>query len=320
MANPKGFIEWNPRGEYAEMLEQVVETVSHFRDYWPLTQRTWLYRLMARHGWSKGWECYSPSAAEKRLAKGQKLDSTDGGGLQRILDYGRRSGAIPWEAVQSKRGTSVSPIIYDSAFDMADTAASMIGHMCVDRQVGQDRELRIWLEADGLLSVVRPVATEFALPIATGQGFDTIDSKYRFAEAIARSDKPVTVLHIGDRDNSGESVHGALDDDVQAFVSAMGGELQIERIAVTDEQIDEYGLAWVPAKDDRSNHGIGLNVTRWAQAEAFEPPDLQALVRREIISRLDMVAYDKQLALESDSRNAALTALAPALAELEGAA
>jgi hypothetical protein len=328
MANAKGLVPWKPTGPYITLTEQVIDTVDHLKDEWPLSQRQWLYRLMARHGWEKLWETYSPASAEKfkaKSAKAKKLGlakpkpKSDGGGLQRILNLSRRSGLIPWEAVNSTRGMSQIVSIYDSAYEMAYTAIWRVRHMHIDRQLGQERTLRIWVEAAGLVSTVSSVAEKYALTIVSGQGFDTIDAKYQFAKAVSQGDRPVTVLHIGDRDNSGETIHESLGADVLSHIEELGGEVIFERIAVTDQQIDEYGLAWVPPpeEDDGSNHGGSAKVKRFAQAEAFEPAELRELLEEAIVSRMDMDMYNEQLAVEEEMQELAKAALSPALEDLE---
>jgi hypothetical protein len=90
----------------------------------------------------------------------------------------------------------------------------------------------------------------------------------------------------------------------------------VERIAITEEQIDEYGLHWEPAEDDGSNHGIGMDVHRCAQAEAMEPEDLLAIVEEAIQRHLDMELYRNQMEAEKVMQDAARAALEPALEEL----
>jgi len=316
VSNVKGFAPWSPSGEYKELLEDVLDTVEHLRDYWPLTQRTWLYRLMGRHKWQKEWEAYAPSTVAKRLAQGKKCDKTSGGGLNKILNLGRRAGYIPWEAVALSRGTDIQPVHYDSAYDMAQWAVKSIQHRRTDRQGGQGRILGLWIETDGMVSLFQDLASKYSMPLTSGSGFDTTGTKHRFAESIADAGMPVHMLHIGDRDPSGEQIHLSLDEDVQAFIDELGGEMTVERIAITEDQIDEYGLHWEPAKDDGSNHGIGLNVKRCAQAEAMEPEDLLAVVEAVIRGHLDVDLYREQLVAENAMQKAAKAALEPALEEL----
>lgn len=43
-----GYAPWNPRGPTLELLEQIDSVLDDHADYWPLTPRQILYRLMGR--------------------------------------------------------------------------------------------------------------------------------------------------------------------------------------------------------------------------------------------------------------------------------
>ncbi|NOR20936.1 MAG: hypothetical protein GQ538_12715 [Xanthomonadales bacterium] len=49
----KGFAPWKPKPETFPFLADVIEIIEAYRDDWPLTQRSWLYRLIAKKGWLK---------------------------------------------------------------------------------------------------------------------------------------------------------------------------------------------------------------------------------------------------------------------------
>ena len=49
----KGFAPWSPSKATRPDLEDVLEVIEAERDEWPLSQRYWLYKLMAKKGWRK---------------------------------------------------------------------------------------------------------------------------------------------------------------------------------------------------------------------------------------------------------------------------
>ena len=288
-----GDYDWTPKKDYVWMLQDVLEVMYQYQDYWPLSQRGWLYRLMARKGWEKSWEASTPSTIAKR---GSAPDRTSGGGLQLILDRGRRSGKIPWEAVLSKRGTRETPWRLTGPDQFADQLGDLLEGMTADRQMNQERRIVVCIEADGMVPILTNTCLTYGVwslcPVrgSTPSALSTIWRR--------RLDRETPILHLGDHDNSGREIERALRGDVSAWVDDLGGNVEVRNIALTDDQIDEYGLHSEPAKDNKSNHGLGSGITRWAQLEAFDPPDLVEILRREIESNLDMDEYRHALILE----------------------
>lgn len=297
MAAQYGSYPWQPTGNYQWMLSDVIEVIESYRQYWPLTQRSWLYRLMSQKKWQKSWEAHDPDVVTKRENAGKPLNKTSGGGLNLILDRGRRAGLIPWEAVQSKRGSHIEPYRMRSADDFATNLQEMLGGMTVDRQMNQERRVIVCCETDGMVPILESVCLEYGVDLISGQGFSTIGAKRDMATAIGSGDS--IILHLADHDHSGREIERALQGDISAWVTELGGKVEVKNIALTDKQIDEYELYWEAAKDTGSNHGLGSGITRWAQLEAFDPDDLLPMLRYSIEGNLDMNAYREALMLES---------------------
>lgn len=296
MAEQFGSYPWKPTGNYQWMLSDVIEVIESNREWWPLSQRSWLYLLMSEKKWQKSWEAYDPDVVTKRHSQGKPLNKTSGGGLNLILDRGRRAGLIPWEAVESKRGSHIEPWRLRSADDFATNLQDVLGGMTVDRQMNQERRVIVCCETDGMVGRLEPVCLEYGVDLISGQGFSTIGSKFDMAKAIGSGES--LILHLADHDHSGREIERALRGDISAWVTEMGGRVEVKNIALTDEQIDEYGLYWEEAKDTGSNHGLGSGITRWAQLDAFPPQDLLTLLRDSIEDNLDMDAYHEALILE----------------------
>ncbi len=137
-------------------------------------------------------------------------------------------------------------------------------------------------------------------------GYDSVTEKHKLAKWIAESDRPVTVLHVGDLDPSGEDMFSNLSRDIPAFVSDMPPSYHCEktwldmvRIAVTREQAEALNLPTQPPKKDdpRTANFEGETV----QCEAVPPDVLAEIVREAIVSRLDMDVFDANLDVESES-------------------
>jgi len=113
-------------------LDEVTEVIYDQQEYWPLTQRYWLYRIMAKKGWLKVDE-YSSG----KYPKEKRGLCTPGKNLNNILLRGRRSGLISWEAIVGSRGMRVDPMSVDSPDSLADRLKWDMDNFQFDRQSGQ---------------------------------------------------------------------------------------------------------------------------------------------------------------------------------------
>ena len=288
MSNQKGFAPWKPSKATQVFLDEVLEVLNEQKELWPLTQRYWLYRLMAKKGWLKVDE-YQPSKNDKS----KRHLCTPGKNLNNILNRGRRAEIIPWEAVSGSRGVDNPPRTSSNADQLARLIKSNIDNWQFDRQEGQERRIVLWMETEGMVSLVEKTAHYYGATILAGQGFDILDKKHKFAELVARQ-KKVLILHAGDLDKSGHSVFTTLNEDIQAFVSDMGGQMELKRIALTENQAVHFGLQTSLASKglNKGNHGKGFvssNNDKFNQDKVEFTPKEKDL--RDAIDNKELVLY-----------------------------
>jgi hypothetical protein len=295
MASPKGFAPWRPQKATQVYLREVQEVINLQRGYWPLTQRYWLYRLIAIKGWIKADE-YG--------------EDTKGKNLNNILGRGRRAGLIPWDAVASSRGSVEDPLNRSDAGELAGLVRDVINRCQFDRQEGQCRRVVLWMETEGMLPLVESTAHRYGATILAGKGFDVVGRKYDFARVIADQGN-VLILHCGDLDKSGHTLFSALEEDLQAFIRDMGGMMELNRIALTEEQASDYGLQTTPASAglNEGNHGKGFTSRVECQLEALDAPDIISIIESAFESELDMDLLNERIAHESIHRANALDIL-----------
>lgn len=295
MANPKGFAPWKPQKATQVYLEEVQEVIRSQRDYWPLTQRYWLYRLIALKGWIKADE-YG------KATKGKNLNT--------ILVKGRRAGLIPWEAVASSRGAVGDPLNRSNPDALAGLVRNVVNSCQFDRQEGQERRVVLWMETEGMVHLVESTAHHYGATILAGKGFDVVGRKYDFAKVIADQGN-VLILHCGDLDKSGHTVFKALEEDLQAFIRDMGGKMELKRIALTEAQTVEYGLQTTPSSAglNEGNHGKGFTSSVECQLEALNAPDIISIIETAFESELNMDLFNERVALENIYRAEALDIL-----------
>jgi hypothetical protein len=179
-------------------------------------------------------------------------------------------------------------------------------HLRLDRMAGQSRRIVVWCEATGMVPQIERIAEPFGLEVCSSGGFDSVTDKHRIGKKWR--DEKVTVLHIGDYDPGGKSIFDSLRDDIGAFSSHYGGDIEFVRVAITAEQAKQYDLPSAPPKE-KDRRSFDSNET-W-QAEALEPRILAEILSEAIEQRVDRALYEAKLKEEAEVRETAIKMLSP---------
>ncbi len=151
----------------------------------------------------------------------------------------------------------------------------------------------IWLEKDALFTPVNSIAERYRIKVYAARGYSSFTAVYEAAQEIDGR-KPVKVLQLTDFDPSGEDMIR----DLQTRLTRYGAEdFQIEKIALTHEQVQTLGLPPMPAKTsdpryDRFNASYGDNAV---ELDALPPDQLENIVRGAIESLIDFTAWNAEI-------------------------
>ena len=137
------------RQRRAKRSSRSLSVLDDHRDYWPITPRQVLYRLMGR-------------------GQATKDDA------ERIGDYivrGRRAGLIPWEAIGDGRTESMVPIVCDDPEAFFAEMRQSASVYRLDRQEGQPVYIEMVVEAAGAVEQVYRTTGDYGVPVYSGSGF-----------------------------------------------------------------------------------------------------------------------------------------------------
>lgn len=300
----RGQAPWKPYAKTKPWLEAVLAVLEAERAYWPVGARHVAYQLVGR------------TVGGLYVAKGttpgaKKAWTTASRKVQEVMNRGRRCGLIPWAAVADEGAVASWAGGFDgpAAFweQVRDDAEGYGRYLLGDQAV----HVEVWSEAAGLVGALKNTAHRYGVPVFSGGGFDSTDVKYRAARrAIAAicDGKRFVALHVGDCDQAGHWLFGAIAEDVEAFVRDLLGWsaeevadwVEIRRLAVIPEQIVSLGL---PADPDTGN----------VQAEAVPAAVMAGLLSEALEALLDI----DQLAATEAHGEAEREAILAQLAQLE---
>ena len=114
------------------------------------------------------------------------------------------------------------------------------------------------------------VAAEHSIPVYSSGGFVSLTGTRGIAERALERLVPTILLHVGAFDPSGKSIFDSMAADAAAFVEAdrVIETLRIElvRVALTQEQVEEHDLPTTPPKKVRAAKGLRA---KWTVIDSY---------------------------------------------------
>lgn len=289
---------WTPLQE--ERARAVLDVVNDLKGYLPLTVRQIHYQLVERRPvWFKS-SIQNPAPYENTVKHYQDLS--------RVLKWMRIHNRMKWSVLTDRTRRVSAKRGFEDLQSFVDQELSYFleGYdRCLVQS--QDVYVELWVEKDALSSIFEDVAEPFCLRVVTRRGYNSVtaeaDYYQRAEEAIERGQKPV-VLYFGDFDPSGNDMLRA---SLNTFQNQMGlRQLDTIRVALTEEQIERYGLPPKPGAakktDPRYKKYIEEHGTSAWELDALHPRELSRIARSAIQNVLDMENFQTEMEQEDMDR------------------
>jgi hypothetical protein len=262
-SRPVGYAPWTPRAGTRETLDQILSVLSNHIDYWPITPRQVLYRLMGR-------------------GQATKDDA------ERIGDYivrGRRAGFIPWEAIGDGRTESMVPVVCDDPEAFFAEMRESASVYRLDRQAGQPVYIEMVIEAAGAIPQVYRTTQDYGVPVYSGSGFVSVDALRKVVLRAAERPVPTMILLAGDYDPSGDDIRARAGDESAAFAVEDDAEIDVVVVALHGSQVEALSLLPVTMPPRKRERFPWWPHDWTVELEAVSPADLAAIVVEAIESR-----------------------------------
>lgn len=171
--------------------------------------------------------------------------------LGRIITDARYGGLVSWTAIEDAGRNSYH-------FPENPTAEKVLDgierKLTIDPWANQDTYVEVWVEKQALESTIARPAGRLNTPYMACKGYLSASEAWRaslrFQRAIAKGKNPV-LLHLGDHDPSGIDMTRDNGDRLAEF---LGGRIEVRRIALNMNQVEEYSPPPNPAKEDDSRY------------------------------------------------------------------
>jgi hypothetical protein len=158
----------------------------------------------------------------------------------------------------------------------------------------------VFIEKKALQGVFEKPCDEWGVALNPCKGYPSItflyDAAQRFIEAEAEGKTPV-ILYFGDYDCSGEDIPRSIGESLYK----MGVQVEIQRIALMEDQVVEWDLPPAPTKsgDSRAANWDGIGQV---ELDAVKPAKIRELLQEALEDLLDRDLYDELMEQEDEEQ------------------
>lgn len=210
------------------------------------------------------------------------------------------TGLVDWDIIEDRIRI---PKFVNEFADLADGIDTLHNAYRLNRWEGQDKYVETWVEKDALSGVLQPITSEYHVRLLVNRGYSSISAMHDAALRFRREEamgKDCVVLYFGDHDPSGEDMVRDIDSRLDEF----GCSVEVQKIALTMEQIQQYNPPPNPAKmsDPRANDYVAKHGDESWELDALPPKVLNDLVTKAIEGQLDRALYDEMIEREDEDK------------------
>lgn len=224
--------------------------------------------------------------------------------LGSILNDARLMGLVDWELMEDRTRSLKTHATWPNPTAIIGACADQFR---IDKWAGQRYRPEVWIEKDALSGVFDRICEELQVPYFSCRGYTSQSEMWAAAQRLAEWEKTgqtPLILHFGDHDPSGVDMTRDITDRLNLFGASGVCRIDLRRLALNMDQIEQYNPPPNPAKitDSRARRYIEAHGDESWELDALQPDVLAALVRNEIEAIRDDEAWDAAVEVEEEHR------------------
>jgi hypothetical protein len=277
------------RGKAAKTLALIDAAIKILNEIQPATVRAVCYQLFV-----------------KRLIESMSKNCTNA--VSRQLVWAREQGLLPWEYVVDETREAERVSTWDNPDEIIRAAVNGYRR---DYWQEQPERIEVFSEKGTVRGTLAPVLQKYGVTLRVMHGYGSATSMYDIAGESRGSEKPLTILYVGDWDPSGMHMSEV---DLPSRLSRYQGMATIKRIALTAADVSPALPSFdveTKKNDPRYRWFVQRYGARCWELDAMSPVVLRERVEMEICAHLDLDAWEhatKVEAAEVESMHEFLTA------------
>ncbi len=229
----RAYINKRFQGKTQQIIETANTIIDEYKaDGYDLTLRQLYYQFVAR------------DIIPNKQSEYNKLGTA--------INNGRLAGLIDWNSIVDRTRKHEANAHWDSPSDIINDSADQYA---IDTRADQSDYLEVWVEKDALVGVIERACEPLDIGYLSCRGYVSQSAMWRAAMRFKEQEqvygRPCTVLlHLGDHDPSGIDMTR----DIQDRLAMFGSDVEVKRIALDMEQVEEYQPPPNPAKTTDSRY------------------------------------------------------------------
>jgi hypothetical protein len=266
------------------LIEQANEIVDQYRAQgFVLTLRQLYYQFVAR------------GLIPNQQSEYKRLGS--------VINDARLAGLLDWDMIEDRTRNLEDLPRWDTPQDLIYAISEQYRS---DIWSDQSHRPEVWIEKEALVGVVEPVCRELRVPYFACRGYGSQSELWRAGHRFrrhVRKGQHVIVLHFGDHDPSGIDMTRDNADRLALF-SRMNGAVEVRRLALNMDQVEQYNPPPNPAKatDARFAGYEAIHGDESWELDALEPQLISDLVRENVEALIDRARWNAVIAAEETAR------------------
>lgn len=265
-----------------ELIDIINNVVNEYRNMgYELTLRQTYYQLVARG--------YIPN--NERSYKN----------IGALINDGRLAGLIDWNSIVDRTRFIRQNSHWEKPEDVIMSAKCSY---LLDKWEDQPNYVEVWVEKDALIDIVGQVCRALDTPFFSCRGYTSQSEMWLAAQRFIVQNEireNCFIIHLGDHDPSGIDMTRDIAERLEMF----GAYVEVNRIALTMDQVNKYNPPPNPAKitDTRSSKYIREFGNESWELDALEPQMLAELITNEVTALRDDEIYERICAREAKEKN-----------------
>ncbi len=276
------------------MLEAAMKIIEDLRPFWPASLRQIHYGMLND----------PPLRNANRPESTYRNDRASYGDLSDLLTRARFEGLVSIDTIDDETRPTTTWDCHPSpdAFVRAQLDGFLKSYWR-DLTISQPAHVEIIAEKNTVKQILRPVASEFTVPLTCGRGFGSVPMRREIVERFEVSGKDRLILIVAsDADPEGEAIASQLGQSIRDDLGIHA--VEVVKAALTPAQAREMNLpATMTAKAGSSNRARFVKTHGcddvW-ELEAIPPGELQKMVRDAILRVLDIEMLNLELRREHE--------------------
>lgn len=214
-----------------------------------------------------------------------------------LINDAKLAGLLDWDAIVDRTREFMTRSHWNSGAEILRASANQYHE---DLWVNQDFRTFVIVEKEALVGVLEATCRKWDVPLLAARGYPSGTVLREFAKSFLlprmREGQSIRILHLGDHDPSGIDMTRDIAERLDLFTYGQCGFPEVNRIALTMEQVEEVNPPENPAKLTDSR--VGSYIEQYGESswelDALSPSYLNELLEGHIEEGIDETLWEQR--------------------------